>query len=71
MEPTEQELRVGQQMVRNMDEQYGKRMQLRAREVRFQPVAPEQFVIPADYIPLDARAMKSQLEKVVDEFMSN
>lgn len=52
-------------------EQYGKRMRLRAREVRFQPVAPEQFVIPADYIPLDARAMKSQLEKVVDEFMSN
>jgi hypothetical protein len=52
-------------------EQYGKRMQLRARELRFQPVAPEQFVIPADYIPLDARAMKSQLEKVVDEFMSN
>lgn len=52
-------------------EQYGKRMRLRAREIRFQPVAPEQFVIPADYIPLDARAMKSQLEKVVDEFMSN
>jgi hypothetical protein len=52
-------------------EQYGKRMRLRAREIRFQPVAPEQFVIPADYIPLDARAMKNQLEKVVDEFMSN
>jgi hypothetical protein len=52
-------------------EQYGKRMRLRAREVRFQPVAPEQFVVPADYIPLDARTMKSQIEKVVDEFMSN
>jgi hypothetical protein len=33
MEPTEQELRVGQQMVRNMDEQYGKRIaQLRRME---------------------------------------
>ena len=27
MEPTEQQLRVGQQMVRNMDKQYGKRME--------------------------------------------
>lgn len=51
-------------------EQYGKRMKLRAREIRFQPIAPEQFMIPSEYIPLDASGMKSKIEKVVDEFMS-
>lgn len=51
-------------------EQYGKRMKLRAREVRFQPVAAELFVVPDNYIPVDAQGMKANIERVVDEFMS-
>lgn len=51
-------------------EQYGKRMKLRAREVRFQPVAAERFVVPQNYIPVDAPGMKANIERVVKEFMN-
>lgn len=50
-------------------EQYGKRMKLTAREVTFNHVAPEKFVIPEGYSPLDMESMDKQISKVVTEFM--
>lgn len=51
-------------------EQYGKRMKLQAREVSFNHVAPEKFVIPEGYTPMDSESMDKQILKVVTEFMA-
>jgi hypothetical protein len=50
-------------------EQYGKRMKLRAREITFQPIAPDRFVAPEGYTALNALDMDKQIKKVVEEFM--
>ena len=52
-------------------EQYGKRMKLRAREVTFQPIAPDRFVAPEGYTALNALDMDKQIKKVVEEFMGS
>jgi GLPGLI family protein len=50
-------------------EQYGKRMRLRAREVSFQQVADDKFVVPSNYVTTDLEGMNMQLDKLVAEFM--
>ncbi|MFZ4784240.1 MAG: hypothetical protein ACOYLH_02110 [Flavobacteriales bacterium] len=50
-------------------EQYGKRMRLVAREVRFQDVAPESFTIPSGTTAVDADGMYDQMDKLMKEFM--
>lgn len=50
-------------------EQYGKRMRLRAREVSFQEVTDDKFVIPSNYVATDMEGMNMQMDKLVEEFM--
>ncbi|MFN0033054.1 MAG: hypothetical protein ACKVOR_12915 [Flavobacteriales bacterium] len=50
-------------------QQYGKRMRLRAREVRFAEVSSDEFVCPANFKPVDQNEMNRQLVAVVEEFM--
>lgn len=52
-------------------EQYGKRMRLVAREVRFQDVAPESFTVPAGATAVDADGMYDQMDKLMSEFMGS
>lgn len=51
-------------------EQYGKRMRLRAREVRFEPVSDERFVVPADYVKVDPGGMRHRIKSLMEEFMN-
>jgi GLPGLI family protein len=51
-------------------EQYGKRMKLRAREVRFQPIPIEHFNVPAEYKPIDQSSMLTEIENLINEFMN-
>ena len=50
-------------------EQYGKRMKLRAREVRFQPIPIEHFNVPSEYKPIDQPSMLTEIENLINEFM--
>ncbi len=75
MEPTEQQLRVGQQMVRNMDEQYGKRMEeakrmeeSKARQMQMLPppmqptrmLPPPTRMLPPPMLPTPMQPMPMQ-----------
>lgn len=51
-------------------EQYGKRMRLRAKDVKFQAIPDEAFIIPSDYQKLSFSEMTAQLDKVINEFMN-
>jgi hypothetical protein len=50
-------------------EQYGRRMQVRAREVVFQKTSPEDFQIPTSYTPISAGEMKSKLDEIVKDYL--
>lgn len=51
-------------------EQFGKRMRLRAREIKFEPIQDERFVAPTDYKQVDNAAMHAQMQKLVDDFVN-
>lgn len=51
-------------------EQYGKRMRLRAKDVKFQAIPDQAFLVPTEYKKLSFNEMTSQLDKVVNEFMN-
>ncbi|MCC6599911.1 MAG: hypothetical protein IT223_04470 [Crocinitomicaceae bacterium] len=51
-------------------EQYGKRMKLRAKEVRFEDVSEEKFIIPKEYKPLGITGMKHQIETLLSEYLN-
>jgi hypothetical protein len=50
-------------------EQYGKRMKLRAKEIRFQAIPGEHFNVPQEYKQLDQQGMQDQMMQLVKEFM--
>ena len=50
-------------------EQYGKRMKLRAREVRFEVVEADRFDVPVNYKPVGIIGMKHQIETLLTEFL--
>lgn len=50
-------------------EQYGKRMKLRAKEIRFQPIPIEHFNVPQEYKQVDSQGMQAQMLQLVKEFM--
>ena len=50
-------------------EQYGRRMQVRAREVIFQKTTPEDFQIPSSYTPISAGEMKAKLDEIVKDYL--
>jgi len=51
-------------------EQYGKRMRLTAREVRFGPVADERFEIPGDYQELAPDQMQRRIHELLSDFVN-
>jgi hypothetical protein len=50
-------------------EQYGRRMQVRAREVIFQKTSQEDFLIPSSYTPISASEMKAKLDEIVKDYL--
>jgi hypothetical protein len=50
-------------------EQYGRRMQVRAREVIFQKTSQEDFQIPSSYTPISASEMKAKLDEIVKDYL--
>ena len=50
-------------------EQYGRRMQVRAREVIFQKTSPEDFQVPSSYTPISAGEMKAKLTEIVKDYL--
>jgi len=50
-------------------EQYGRRMQVRAREVIFQKTSPEDFQVPSSYTPISAGEMKNKLDEIVKDYL--
>jgi len=50
-------------------EQYGKRMRLRAREVKFEAIDDSEFAVPDNFKMTDAQGMHAQIMDVVNEFM--
>lgn len=50
-------------------EQFGKRMRVRAREIKFEAVPDSKFEIPSDYVPLGPDEMYQQITAVVEEYM--
>jgi hypothetical protein len=50
-------------------EQYGRRMQVRAREVIFQKTNPDDFQIPSSYTPISAGEMKAKLDEIVKDYL--
>jgi hypothetical protein len=50
-------------------EQYGRRMQVRAREVIFQKTSPEDFQVPSSYTRISASEMKAKLDEIVKDYL--
>jgi len=50
-------------------EQYGRRMQVRAREVIFQKTTAEDFQIPNSYTTISAGEMKAKLDEIVKDYL--
>ncbi len=50
-------------------EQYGKRMRLRAREIKFEPVSEDKFIRAENFQIVTLSEMNNQLLAVVNEFM--
>lgn len=50
-------------------EQYGKRMRLRAREIRYGPVSADRFLIPSDYIQITPEAMHEKIESIMADLL--
>ncbi len=50
-------------------EQYGKRMRLRAREVKFEAISDDKFIRPETFQVINLPEMNQQLLAVVSEFM--
>jgi len=50
-------------------EQYGRRMQVRSREVIFQKTSPEDFQVPSSYTPISAGEMKAKLDEIVKDYL--
>ena len=50
-------------------EQFGKRMRVRAREIKFEAIPDSKFQIPAEYVPLKPEEMYEQITSVVKEYM--
>jgi hypothetical protein len=50
-------------------EQYGKRMQVRAREVVFEEVDPALFQLPAGFNPIGAIEMKKTMDGIVNDYL--
>lgn len=51
-------------------EQYGKRMKIMAREVRFGPVADERFEIPTDYLQIAPDQMRKKIKDMLADFVN-
>jgi hypothetical protein len=51
-------------------EQYGKRMRLRAREMRYGPVANDRFTVPADYLEITPEEMREKIRSMMADFMN-
>lgn len=51
-------------------EQYGMCMRLRAREVSFEKVAPEEFALPPNYEMITPDLMNKELDEVISEFVN-
>jgi hypothetical protein len=51
-------------------EQYGKRMRLRAREIRYGPVSNDRFEVPADYLEITPEEMREKIRGMMADFMN-
>ncbi len=51
-------------------EQYGMFMRLRAKEVKFEPVDEDEFLVPEKFQMIDAQNMEAHLHEVVDEYIN-
>lgn len=50
-------------------EQFGKRMKVRAREIKFEAIPDSKFEVPSEYVPLKPVEMMEQLQAIVDEYI--
>jgi hypothetical protein len=50
-------------------EQYGKRMQVRAREIVFEELDPALFQLPTDFISIGAVEMKKTMDGIVNDYL--
>ena len=51
-------------------EQYGKRMRLRACEIRYGPVSNDRFDVPADYLEITPGEMREKIRSMMADFMN-
>jgi hypothetical protein len=52
-------------------EEYGMRMRLRAREVKYEEISDKQFEIPANHSAVDLANMRSKIIELLETFMQN
>ncbi|MFM7770676.1 MAG: hypothetical protein ACKO8Q_08985, partial [Bacteroidota bacterium] len=51
-------------------EQYGKRMQVRAKEIVFEEVDKSEFELPADFQKVDPAQMKQIMDGIVHDYLN-